>query len=63
MVPDADEPELGECLPDDKAPLAIATAGDRVVVQVGADLMVSDDEGDTFTLVGPAQPAPTEASG
>jgi hypothetical protein len=56
VVPDADKPKLGECLPDDKAPLAIATAGDRVVVQVGADLMVSDDQGDSFDLVGPAQP-------
>ena len=63
VVAGADDPELGACLPADKAPLAIATAGDRVVVQVGADLMVSDDEGDSFTLVGPAQPASTEASG
>jgi hypothetical protein len=60
VVPEEDSPALGECLPEDRAPLAITTAGDRVVVQVGADLMVSEDEGDSFTLVGPAQPATTE---
>ncbi len=63
LVPDTAEPELGECLADDRAPLAIATAGDRVVVQVGADLMVGDADGKKFTLVGPAQPTPSDSAG
>jgi hypothetical protein len=46
-----------ECLdPDEvdshKAPLAIAAAGGQVVVQLGNDLMVSDDGGQSFTPVG-----------
>ena len=56
-----DEPEKGDCLEGNRAPLAIATSGDRVIVQVGADLMVSDDEGDSFTLVGPAPPTATDS--
>jgi hypothetical protein len=40
------------CLGNDRAPLAIATAADSVVVQVGDDLMVSDDGGEHFAAVG-----------
>jgi hypothetical protein len=44
------------CLHDDeigpRAPLAIARAGDRLVVQGGNDLMVSSDGGSEFTPVG-----------
>ena len=43
--------EDGQVVPD-KAPLAIAAAGDHVVVQLGNDLMVSDDGGLTFAIVG-----------
>ncbi len=50
---DDDPTETLACLGADRAPLAIATSGDRVVVQVGDDLMVSSDEGKTFTPVAP----------
>jgi hypothetical protein len=63
--PGGDEPVPGDCRRENKAPLAITTAGDRVVIQVGADLMVSDNEGASFTLVGPPPPSssPDTASG
>jgi hypothetical protein len=41
-----------ECLGGDRAPLGIAAAGNNVVVQVGNDLMVSDDGGQNFSAVG-----------
>jgi hypothetical protein len=40
------------CLGENQAPLAIATTADMVVVQVGNDLMVSDDGGESFATVG-----------
>jgi hypothetical protein len=56
VAADAESVTAKACLDDDtlgsRAPLAIATAGDRVIVQVGDDLMVSDDEGETFTVFG-----------
>jgi hypothetical protein len=38
-----------ECLGDGRAPLAIAAAGDVVVLQVGASAVVSDDGGENFS--------------
>ena len=35
-----------KCFDEDKAPLAIASAGDLLVIQLGNDLRVSRDEGD-----------------
>jgi hypothetical protein len=41
---------LGE---SNKLPLAVVTSGDRLLLQLGFDLMVSDDGGHTFDPVGP----------
>jgi hypothetical protein len=56
-------PVLGECLEGNRGALAIATSGTRVIVQVGEELMVSDDEGEKFITVGPASTASTSAEG
>jgi hypothetical protein len=59
-----------ECLAEDprdpsgtnlRAPLAIATTADLVVVQVGNDLMVSHHGGNDFATVGPAD-EPSDAA-
>ena len=40
------------CLGSGKAPLAVATSGTRIVIQLGNDLMVSTNKGATFSPVG-----------
>lgn len=47
-----------DCFDEDKTPLAIASAGRLLVLQLGNDLMVSRDEGDSFETVG--EPAAVE---
>jgi hypothetical protein len=51
VVPEDQSTKLGGCIGPGLAPLAITTVGDRVLVQVGESLMVSDDQGDTFSAV------------
>jgi len=45
---DSTDTELLACLGDGRAPLAIAAAGDLIVLQVGASVVVSDDGGESF---------------
>jgi len=45
-----------ECFEEQKAPLAIASAGDLLVIQLGNDLRVSRDQGETFDPVGETSP-------
>ncbi len=58
---DSQAPVVGKCFDGNRGALAVATAGDRVLVQVGEDLMVSDNGGADFTPVGP-EPAPASSS-
>jgi hypothetical protein len=51
-LPDDQAPEERECFTEDKAPLAIASAEDLLVIQLGNDLLVSRDEGASFETVG-----------
>lgn len=41
-----------ECFTENKAPLAIASAEGVLVIQLGSDLMVSHDDGDSWEAVG-----------
>ena len=52
---DAETQSIDEraCLGDGRAPLAIAAAGDLIVLQVGNSVVVSDDGGDNFSPVLP----------
>jgi hypothetical protein len=59
-TPETDSVDELECFDDDKAPLAIASAGGLLVVQLGNDLLVSDDDGETFETLG--EPSPVEES-
>ncbi len=49
-----------ECFGDDRAPLAIASADGVLVVQLGNDLLVSEDDGESFDTVG--EPSVVEGS-
>jgi hypothetical protein len=59
-VPDVPDVDQLQCFNENKAPLAIASAGDLLVVQLGNDLRVSRDGGATFDTVG--EPSADETS-
>jgi hypothetical protein len=57
---DSQDVEELQCFSERKAPLAIASAGDLLVIQLGNDLKVSRDDGGHFDTVG--QPSVVEGA-
>jgi hypothetical protein len=52
FVVDSASTNVLTCLGAGKAPLAVATSGSRIVVQLGYDLLASTDNGANFTTIG-----------